>query len=69
MSKSRLTAVTLLVCLGASPLARAQDSGVPISVDPERWNLYYQATSIGQYHGAFPALYSGPLSLSDKRRA
>jgi high affinity Mn2+ porin len=62
---NRLTIVTLLVCLGAL-LGRAQDSGVPISVDPERWNLFYQATSIGQYHGAFPALYSGPLSLSDK---
>jgi high affinity Mn2+ porin len=33
---------------------------------PERWNLYYQATSIGQYHGTFPTLYSGPLSLQDR---
>src|SRR6202142_983893 len=33
---------------------------------PERWNLFYQATSIGQYHGNFPALYSGTNSLSDK---
>ncbi|HEV2200014.1 MAG TPA: carbohydrate porin [Bryobacteraceae bacterium] len=31
--------------------------------DPERWNIFYQATSIGDYHGAFPAKYSGPLSL------
>src|SRR5579872_1377768 len=29
----------------------------------ERWNLYYQATSIGQRHGTFPSPYSGPLSL------
>ena len=35
----------------------------PAPTDTERWNLYFQATSIGQYHPAFPALYSGPLSL------
>jgi len=32
----------------------------------ERWNLFYQATSIGQYHGTFNAPYGGPLSLSDQ---
>ena len=32
-------------------------------VAPERWNLFYQATSIGQYHGTFPAAYSSPFSL------
>jgi len=42
---------------GARPLA-AQSTP-----DPERWNLYFQATSIGQYHGSFPAKYSGPFSL------
>lgn len=31
----------------------------------ENWNLYYQATSIGDYHGTFPAAYQGPLSLQD----
>lgn len=29
----------------------------------ERWNLFYQATSIGQYHGKFRSLYAGPNSL------
>jgi high affinity Mn2+ porin len=29
----------------------------------ERWNLFYQATSIGDTHGSFPAQYSGDLSL------
>ncbi len=56
---------TLLVCLCA-PVARAQDGGVPVTVDPERWNLLYQATSIGQYHGAFNAPYAGVNSLSDQ---
>jgi high affinity Mn2+ porin len=32
---------------------------------PERWNLFYQATSVGQYHGTFDSPYSGPLSLRD----
>jgi high affinity Mn2+ porin len=35
----------------------------------ERWNLHFQATSIGQYHGSFPAAYSGPLSLASHREA
>jgi high affinity Mn2+ porin len=32
---------------------------------PERWNLFYQATSIGQYHGTFYSPYSGPFSLQN----
>jgi high affinity Mn2+ porin len=31
----------------------------------ENWNLYYQATSIGDYHGTFNAPYTGPLSLQN----
>jgi len=31
----------------------------------ERWNLFYQATTIGQYHGTFNSPYTGPLSLQD----
>ena len=30
-----------------------------------RWNLFWQATSIGQYHGTFRAPYGGPNSLQD----
>jgi high affinity Mn2+ porin len=33
--------------------------------ESERWNLYYQATSIGDYHPTFTAPYTGPLSLLD----
>jgi len=36
-----------------------------VIVQPERWNLYYQATSIGDEHGTFHAPYQGPLSLAD----
>jgi high affinity Mn2+ porin len=52
-----LRTLILLTALSA-PLLRAQDPA-----PSEKWNLYYQATSIGQYHPAFPAAYSGPLSL------
>jgi high affinity Mn2+ porin len=31
--------------------------------DPETWNLYFQATSIGQIHPGFHSPYEGPLSL------
>jgi len=49
-------ALCTLLALGAAAV-QAQDAA------PERWNLYFQATSIGQYHPAFPAAYAGPLSL------
>jgi len=45
----------------------AQSADAPADADPqpasENWNLYYQATSIGDHHGAFDAPYQGPLSL------
>ena len=42
----------------------AQDSAAPAEkMEPERWNLFYQATSIGQYHGTFHSPYAGPFSL------
>ena len=31
----------------------------------ERWNLFYQATSIGDYHGTFRSPYESPFSLQD----
>src|SRR5271156_2410774 len=39
--------------------------GPDADVKPERWNLFYQATSIGQYHGTFRSPYEGPFSLQD----
>jgi high affinity Mn2+ porin len=45
----------------------AQDSGTASVADQpsERWNLYFQATSIGDYHGTFTSPYSGPHSLQN----
>lgn len=34
-------------------------------IESERWNLFWQATSIGQYHGTFRSLYEGPFSLQN----
>jgi high affinity Mn2+ porin len=31
----------------------------------EKWNLFYQATSVGQYHGTFHSPYEGPYSLQN----
>ena len=56
--------VLSLVLACAAPFARAQD-GAPDGTPDERWNLFWQATSIGQQHGAFPADYNGPLSLAN----
>ena len=49
--------------------ASALRLGAQDAANSERWNLYYQATSIGQYHPAFDARYSGPLSLQDHAEA
>jgi len=51
-------------------LAAAQQDAPENAADAaafENWNLYYQATSIGQNHGMFRAPYTGPLSLQDRR--
>ncbi len=53
-----------LVAQTADP---APDPPPPPADTPENWNLYYQATSIGDTHGTFPAAYSGPLSLDNTR--
>jgi high affinity Mn2+ porin len=64
-SVNRLLALTLSG-LFLNALAAAQDpSAVTPSEPPERWNLFFQATSIGDAHDSFPAAYSGPLSLSN----
>jgi high affinity Mn2+ porin len=40
-----------------------QDQPAPVEPVNEKWNLYWQATSIGQYHGTFHAPYQGTNSL------
>ncbi len=62
---------TLEVCLLASIMSGAlfaQDNAAPVP-SCERWNVFWQATSIGQYHGSFPAAYSGTNSLASHPEA
>jgi len=49
----------------AQPPQREDNKPADVPVESERWNLFYQATSIGQYHGTFHSPYSGPFSLQD----
>jgi high affinity Mn2+ porin len=71
-----IVATGTLLVLSAQSYAQVPAPAVPTSspsdqansaldTESQRWNLYYQATSIGDYHGRFKALYTGPLSLQD----
>jgi high affinity Mn2+ porin len=56
----------LFLFVGASGWAQDQSQATqPQAEEPERWNLFYQATSIGQYHGTFHSPYSGKFSLQN----
>lgn len=47
-------------------LPRQEENRTPEApVANERWNLFYQATSIGQYHGAFHSPYADAFSLQN----
>src|ERR1035441_710843 len=56
--------LTVVTALSFTGRLTAQPADAPAS---ENWNLYYQATSIGQNHGTFNSPYTGPLSLRDYR--
>ena len=52
--------------LAQAPLPQPEEKKAAVEpVEPERWNLFYQATSIGQYHGTFHSPYSGLFSLQN----
>lgn len=53
--------VIVLSILPFALMAQTPDGSQPAA--SENWNLYYQATSIGQQHGSFYSPYQGPLSL------
>jgi len=56
-----------LLILILTSTGSAQDAAPdpPVEAHPQVWNLFYQATSIGQYHGDFHAPYAGVNSLAD----
>jgi hypothetical protein len=69
-ARALLFASYAAILISISLNAQAQDQSQPqppqqAPVESERWNLFYQATSIGQYHGTFHSPYSGPFSLQD----
>jgi hypothetical protein len=63
----RISYIALSVFCSFRIPANAQDAAdtAQQATDNERWNLYFQATSIGQYHGAFHSPYSDAFSLQD----
>ena len=62
-----VVARSILTLLSLTLTATAQEQAQPPEPPSpsERWNLFYQATSIGQYHGTFPSPYAGPYSLQN----
>src|SRR5579883_2522979 len=54
----------LFLCAAAWP--QDQPAAAPT---PEKWNLNWQATSIGQFHPEFHSPYAGPLSLQSHPEA
>lgn len=65
---ARIATLRALLLFAFAAVLRGQETAEPGSApDAQRWNLFYQATSIGQYHGQFRALYEGVNSLSNSR--
>jgi high affinity Mn2+ porin len=63
--------LTPVLCLASLAWAQAPAQSdqttpqTPATPETEWWNLFYQATSIGQYHGTFYSPYAGSNSLQD----
>lgn len=51
-----------LLCL-VTPLCGQDPADPPEQAGDSWWSIHFQATSIGQVHGAFDSLYAGPNSL------
>ena len=47
-------------------LPRQEENKTAQPKAPERWNIFCQATSVGQYHGTFRSPYEGENSLEDR---
>jgi len=56
----------VFLCLATMSAVQAYAQAATASSDTgknERWNLFFQATSVGQYHGTFTSPYSDAYSL------
>jgi len=56
----------ILFALASGAFAQTAPDPATPSNDGERWNLYFQSTSIGDTHGYFHSPYEGPLSLENR---
>ncbi len=54
---------------GGGQNPRQQENREPAPAVDERWNLFWQATSIGQMHGSFRSPYQGVNSLENRIEA
>ena len=65
--KARLRLAVGLALIGIgmaqTPDDKPQATQTEQNKEPERWNLFYQATAIGQRHGTFRSPYEGAFSL------
>ncbi len=67
--------LVLLTLLATSLQAQAPDAAAGVTPSatpddtPERWNMFWQATSIGQSHDNFHSAYTGPESLNGHAEA
>lgn len=52
-----------LAALGALAYGQSADASTPVK--EERMNVFFQATSVGQYHGTFRSPYAGRYSLQN----
>ena len=57
--------IGFLTLVGMTALRSLAQDSAPAKVENDRWNLFYQATSIGQYHGTFRSPYEGARSLQN----
>ncbi len=63
MPEIRLLILPIAGVLLACFVAAAQDADTADTAESQRWNIHFQATSIGQHHGWFHSPYEGPNSL------
>jgi high affinity Mn2+ porin len=60
-----LILLSLTTFIATSFSSAQQQAPLDTTAATENWNLFYQATSIGQYHGTFHSPYQGRNSLLD----
>jgi hypothetical protein len=65
MLRCHLIRIALFLAATLNGRAQGTTNPPPPPVAEERWNLFWQATSIGQYHGTFRSPYEDAFSLQD----